>query len=261
MSNIKSWDRSRFELDGQGQWWYLAGSRRGRVRVSPRVCERCGETFLPASGKPRYCSRKCGVASAWDKRKPTIVAPQGEAVPEEIKVYGNRSRFSRDSSGQWWWNGKDYRLKTEVVSCAKCGEQFLAPHNRSGRQTPYCSKRCGVLAQYDKIPEAERTYAKARAWRGGKMLRRGYVLALAPDHPSLKGTTRRYVLEHRLEMEKSLGRYLEKHEQVHHKNGNREDNSPENLELWALRPQPPGQRAHEQKHCPTCTCHIKEVQT
>jgi hypothetical protein len=254
MTSIKAWDKTRFQCDESGQWWYLAGKRRGRIRVYPQVCERCGEAFLPAAGsRPRFCSRKCGVSAAWEDRKPSVV-PEA-TIPDHVVVQGQRSRFTCDASGQWWWNGKNYRLKTSLRRCERCGAEFLAVHNRAGRQTPYCSKRCGVNAQYDRLPKDQRTYANARAWRGGKVMRRGYVLLLAPDHPSVQGTKRRYVLEHRLVMEQVLGRYLEPHEQVHHKNGVTDDNRPENLELWSLRRQPPGQRANEQQHCPTCTCH------
>ena len=52
------------------------------------------------------------------------------------------------------------------------------------------------------------------------------------------------IMEHRVVMEQMIGRYLEKHETVHHKNGDRKDNRPENLELWSTR-QPKGQRVED----------------
>lgn len=48
-------------------------------------------------------------------------------------------------------------------------------------------------------------------------------------------------LEHRLVMSRIIGRPLFSHENVHHKNGIRSDNRPDNLELWATW-QPRGQR-------------------
>lgn len=71
--------------------------------------------------------------------------------------------------------------------------------------------------------------------------RQGYVRVWAPDHP--KAHNKR-VHEHRVVMEQMLGRDLLPGENVHHKNGVRDDNRPENLELWVTF-QPAGQRVED----------------
>lgn len=60
----------------------------------------------------------------------------------------------------------------------------------------------------------------------------------------------RFVYEHRYAMETKLGRKLKEGESVHHINGIRDDNNPDNLELWlgAIRY---GQRAKDVV-CPHC---------
>jgi hypothetical protein len=60
----------------------------------------------------------------------------------------------------------------------------------------------------------------------------GYVLLWIPGHPNAKaGRNKSYVYEHRFVMSEYLGRPLEKWEFIHHRNGIKDDNRIENLEI------------------------------
>lgn len=70
---------------------------------------------------------------------------------------------------------------------------------------------------------------KSSQWKGGRVKRQdGYIYVIAYNHPAAHCN---YVLEHRLIMEQSIGRYLTKDEIVHHLNGIRDDNRIENLQI------------------------------
>lgn len=81
--------------------------------------------------------------------------------------------------------------------------------------------------------ETKRKISESRLKNTGGMIKdkAGYILISAREHPFSSNSG--YVREHRLVMEKHLGRYLLPEEQVHHNDGNPENNTIENLRLFA----------------------------
>lgn len=72
--------------------------------------------------------------------------------------------------------------------------------------------------------------SKNPMWTGGiKITNDGYILIHKPNHPF---NVDNYVFEHRLVVEKQIGRYLTRKERVHHINGIITDNIIENLMLF-----------------------------
>lgn len=110
------------------------------------------------------------------------------------------------------------------IACKICGKNRF--YYRSDllikNRGQYCSKRC---ARAD-APKMD----KSAHWKGGRIINnQGYVMVYSPYHPHSGNTG--YILEHRLIMEKYLGRMLDRDEVVHHINEVRTDNFISNLEL------------------------------
>lgn len=99
------------------------------------------------------------------------------------------------------------------------------------------TKSCGCMSR--ELSKRRLSGEKHHNWRGGRSSHIGYAIILKPDHPAANKTG--YVFEHRAVMEQLIGRYLDNNETVHHRNGVKNDNRPENLELWASK-HPSGQR-------------------
>ena len=85
------------------------------------------------------------------------------------------------------------------------------------------------------------TGSKNDYWKGGRTeTAAGYILIRMPEHPR-SSANNGYVFEHIVVAEKKIGRSLlffgvdhPESEIVHHKNENKKDNDPENLEVMTL---------------------------
>ncbi len=117
-------------------------------------------------------------------------------------------------------------LKGHKLERCKCMSCRMIRGDTKGKKNPMYGRK-----QKESTKELLRAYKgkKHSQWTGGRTIHGGYVFIYSPNHPSKRKSN--LVQEHRLVMEKYLGRYLEKEETIHHKNHIRTDNRIENLQL------------------------------
>lgn len=111
----------------------------------------------------------------------------------------------------------------KMLSLAKIGEIFGV----DSEVIRYHMKRHGIERRIPSACPGEMN----GSWRGGRIIDKdGYVLIHSPGKSGARKNG--YILEHRLVMERVLGRELLPSEVVHHKDTDKQNNAPGNLEVY-----------------------------
>jgi len=154
------------------------------------------------------------------------------------KHHSNRTiRKMKEADNRGWFqkgheHSEEIRIKIGIVckgrkvseeTRKKTSERMKGNRIMLGRHLSEETKR--------KQSEAALKGSKSPLWKGGEARDDEYILIYKPEHPFTKKN--HYIFEHRLAMEKFLGRYLTKEEVVHHINEIKDDNQIQNLMLFA----------------------------
>jgi len=206
-----------------------------------KVCEKCGNIFNVPSRKKtqRFCSVACSSKRTHAERIPQFKPKMPLLVEHVCQKCGNvfekiksayKPKFCSDkcrmqSQKDLGRMGHKDRMTAPTFSCPQCKGIF------ERKRLIWRGKSIG----FDKRVFCGRKCANEAQNKGGTIHHTGYRIIHVNGKP---------IAEHRHIMELHLGRPLKPYENVHHRNGIRDDNRLENLELWVTR-QPKGQTAED----------------
>ena len=190
-----------------------------RTAITACKCLHCGKEFKPATSSGKYCGLECWYAS---RKAGRMVPCESCGTIFERKYKGNRACS--------YECGNKLKQANRACKCEFCGTEFIRPH---GKFQTYCSRRCSMLARGGNKASGPYRHPEGHELRHSS----GYVQVKVDG---------KWVMQHRLVMAQILGKPLQQTDRVHHKNGDRQDNRPENLELWSgvgtSKKDPPGVR-------------------
>lgn len=120
-----------------------------------------------------------------------------------------------------------------IKKCLVCGKKvYTTKYRIKDGRGKFCSKKCyweNMIGRPAIHPF--KSGKESLRWKGGKYKTLGRWYILKPNHPFINATG--YMRRSRLVSEKCLGRYLLKTEVVHHINGIKTDDRPENLYVFS----------------------------
>lgn len=190
------------------------------------ICKICGKFCLTNNSPYDICSNECFKFSIYPSQRKKWQNKYGKKIDiacceckQNFKSSDKEKKFCSKNCSARFWRRENFGKK----KCPSCKKKFVMKYKKD----IYCSINC-----YNKFCNRGKGYINKKGYR--ILYRKGH------QNSSKSGA----IPEHVLVMSNHLGRPLKEKETVHHKNGIRNDNRIENLELWA-HSHPYGQRVDD----------------